>query len=74
MRLIVGVGVVVLMALNPPSTARAATGCIVAGTRAGGAHGLVALRPGRRLDVSWHGAAGTPGRALPSAICLGVFV
>ena len=39
------------MALNPPSTAHAATGCIVAGTHAGGAHGLVALRPGERIPA-----------------------
>jgi mono/diheme cytochrome c family protein len=51
MRLIVGAGVVVLMALNPASIARAATTCIVAGTHPGGAHGLVALPPGERVPT-----------------------
>ena len=72
MGLIVGVGVVVLMALNPASTAHAATGCIVAGTHAGGAHGLVALRPGERVPTGgrpcattfWVDPAGGPLHAL----------
>ena len=38
-----------LVALNAASTARAATGCVELGWVAGGAHGLVALRPHERL-------------------------
>jgi hypothetical protein len=43
--------VVVLTALNAPSTAHAANRCVSLGWRAGGAQGLLALRPGERLSV-----------------------
>jgi hypothetical protein len=45
MLLIVGLASGVLLALNAPSTAQAATRCIVAGTHAGGARGFVVARP-----------------------------
>jgi hypothetical protein len=74
-KVIVGLGVGVLMALNPPSTAHAATFCIVAGTHAGGAHGLVALRPGERIPTGgkpcattfWVDPAGGPLHTLTVA-------
>ena len=42
---------VVLTALNAPSTARAANRCVTLGWQPGGAHGLVALGPGERLSI-----------------------
>lgn len=45
MRVIVGVALVVALGLNAPSTAHAATRCVVAGTHAGGARGFVVARP-----------------------------
>jgi hypothetical protein len=49
MRRIVGIPLVLLIALNAASTARAANGCVRLGWSAAGAHGLVALRPHERL-------------------------
>jgi hypothetical protein len=43
--------VVLLMALNAPSTAQAAELCVRLGWSDAGAHGLVALRPGERLQT-----------------------
>jgi hypothetical protein len=43
--------VVVLAALNAPSTAQAANRCVSLGWWPGGAHGLLVIRPGRRLSV-----------------------
>jgi len=51
MRWIVGGLVVVLTALNAPSTAQAADRCVTLGWHSGGARGLLALRPGQRLSV-----------------------
>src|SRR5207244_3551007 len=51
MRWIVGGFVVLLTALNAPSTAQAADRCVSLGWRAGGAQGLLALRPGESLTV-----------------------
>ncbi|HXK14854.1 MAG TPA: hypothetical protein VNH45_09980 [Gaiellaceae bacterium] len=51
MRWIVGVSVVVLTALNAPSTAQAANRCVTLGWHSGGARGLLVLRPGQRLSV-----------------------
>jgi hypothetical protein len=45
MRLIVGVLMLVPLALNGASTARAAGSCVVAGTHEGGARGFVVARP-----------------------------
>jgi len=45
MRVIVGAALVVALGLNAPSTAHAATRCIVAGTHTGGARGFVVARP-----------------------------
>ena len=42
---------VVLTALNAPSTAHAANRCVSLGWHPGGARGLLALRPGERLSV-----------------------
>jgi hypothetical protein len=54
-----------LLALNEPSTARASTaraaGCVRLGLLQGGAHGLVALRPGERVVLCGGGAATGPG-------------
>jgi len=55
-----------LLALNEPSTARASTarvagGCVRLGLVPGGAHGLVALRPGEHVAVCGGGAATGPG-------------
>jgi hypothetical protein len=55
-----------LLALNEPSTARASTarvagGCVRLGLVQGGAHGLVALRPGEHVAVCGGGAATGPG-------------
>src|SRR5690242_7796735 len=58
MRRIVGTGLVLLTALNAPSTAGAA-GCVHLGWTAEGAHGLVALRPHERLRAC--GGAGATG-------------
>jgi len=43
--------VVVLTALNAPSTALAANRCVTLGWHPGGARGLLALSPGQRLSV-----------------------
>jgi hypothetical protein len=43
--------VVVLTALNPPSTAQAANRCVSLGWWPGGAHGLLVVRPGERLSI-----------------------
>jgi hypothetical protein len=51
MRWIVGGSVVLLTALNAPSTAQAANRCVSLGWWPGGAHGLLVLRPGERLSV-----------------------
>src|SRR4051794_7711427 len=48
---IVGMPLLLLIALNAPSTAHASSGCTRLGWSPGGAHGLVALRPGERLVV-----------------------
>ena len=45
MRVIVGAALVVALGLNAPSTAHAATRCVVAGTHTGGARGFVVARP-----------------------------
>jgi hypothetical protein len=45
MRVIVGAALVVALGLNAPSTAHAATRCVVAGTHSGGARGFVVARP-----------------------------
>jgi len=45
MRVIVGAALVVALGLNAPSTAHAATRCLVAGTHTGGARGFVVARP-----------------------------
>ena len=42
---------VLLTALNAPSTAQAANRCVSLGWLPGGAHGLLDLRPGERLSV-----------------------
>lgn len=42
---------VVLTALNAPSTALAATRCVTLGWHPGGARGLLALSPGQRFSV-----------------------
>jgi len=49
------------LALNAPSTARAASGCVRLGWIQGGAHGLVALRGGERLPICNGGAVVGPG-------------
>lgn len=49
MRVIVGTALVVALGLNAPSTAQAATRCIVEGTHAGGARGFVVARPGHSV-------------------------
>src|SRR5438309_1666149 len=54
---IVGMLLLVLIALNAPSTAQAAS-CVRLGWQPGGAHGLVALRPGERV-VDCGGAVST---------------
>jgi hypothetical protein len=51
MRWIVGGLVVVLTALNAPSTAKAANRCVSLGWWPGGAHGLLVLGPGERLSI-----------------------
>jgi hypothetical protein len=64
---IVGIPLLLLIALNAPSTARAAGGCARLGWTAGGAHGLVALRPHERIrtcggrDVTGLVAVTVPG-------------
>lgn len=57
---IVGIPLLLLIALNAPSTARAASGCVHVGWSSSGAHGLVALRPGERL----HGCDGREAAGL----------
>ena len=42
---------VVLTVLNAPSTAQAANRCVSLGWWPGGAHGLLAVRPGERLSI-----------------------
>ena len=51
MQWIVGGLVVVLTALNAPSTAQAANRCVSLGWWPGGAHGLLVVRPGQRFSV-----------------------
>jgi hypothetical protein len=59
MRLIVGGLVVVLTALNAPSTAQAANRCVRIGSQSGGAQGIVVFRPGQALVPAGHGCVAT---------------
>src|SRR5581483_3357377 len=59
MRGIVGMLLLLAVALNAPSTARAADRCVRLGLHPGGAHGIVALRAGERLVATCPHAVST---------------